>query len=84
MDIAIHWGVLRYLRQAVGANPVILVTAIILDLLVLGGFIWVKIVSDPVVIGVAGLAMAVILLVESLFLANHQPSSVDVHHDHHG
>jgi len=84
MDIAIHWGVLRYLRRSVGANPVILTTAIILDLIVLGGFIWVKIVSDPIVIGVAALSMAVILLVESIFLANRQGSTSDAHHDHHG
>ena len=84
MDIAVHWGVLRYLRQAVGANPIILITAIILDLIVLGGFVWVKMVSDPIVIGVAGLAMAAILLVESIFLANRQASFDDDHHDHHG
>jgi amino acid transporter len=83
MDIAVHWGVLRYLRQAVGANPIILVIAIVLDLIVLGGFIWVKLMSDPVVIGVAALAMALILLAESIFLANRQTSSDDFDHDHH-
>ena len=84
MDIAIHWGVLRYLKQEVGANGAILVTAILLDLLVLGGFIWVKLVTDPVIIGVAALAMAVILFVESIFLANDPPSTDDSHHHHHG
>ncbi|KAA8981982.1 APC family permease [Halospina sp. K52047b] len=83
MDIAIHWGVLRYLKQEVGANGAILVTAILLDLLVLGGFIWVKLVTDPVVIGVAALAMAVILFVESVFLANN-PATPDDDHHHHG
>lgn len=84
MDIAIHWGVLRYLKQEVGANAAILVTAILLDLLVLGGFIWVKLVTDPVVIGVAALAMAVILFVESVFLANNHSPTDDSHHHHHG
>ena len=82
MDIAIHWGVLRYLRQTVNANPAILVTAILLDLIVLGGFIWVKITSDPVVVGVAALAMVVILFVESVFLANN-PIAPDEGHHHH-
>ncbi|XOZ34382.1 APC family permease [Halomonadaceae bacterium KBTZ08] len=83
MDIAIHWGILRYLRQAVGANPVILVTAIVLDLTVLGGFLWVKMVSDPIVIGIAGLAMAAILVVERIFLANRQASTGEQDHQHH-
>ena len=83
MDIAIHWGVLRYLKRDVGANAAILVTAIVLDLLVLGGFVWVKLISDPVVIGVAALAMAVILFVESVFLANN-PTPTDDNHHHHG
>lgn len=39
MDIAIHWGVLRYLRRDVGANVVVLVTAIVLDAVVLGAFL---------------------------------------------
>jgi hypothetical protein len=36
MDIAIHWGVLRYLRKDIKANIWVPATAIILDLLVLG------------------------------------------------
>jgi amino acid transporter len=68
MDIAVHWGVLRYLRQEVGARLSILITAIILDLIVLAGFIWIKIISDPLVVGVAGVVMLAILIMEVLFL----------------
>jgi amino acid transporter len=68
MDIAIHWGVLRYLRKEVGANLSILIVAIILDLIVLAGFVWVKMSSDPLVVGVAGAAMLAILIMEILFL----------------
>ncbi len=68
MDIAIHWGVLRHLRKEVGARPVIPVTAIVLDLIVLGGFLWVKIVSDPLVLIVAATVMAAILITEFFFL----------------
>ncbi|MGV8843851.1 MAG: APC family permease [Pseudomonas sp.] len=70
MDIALHWGILRYLRQDIHANLLILVTAIMLDLLVLGGFIWVKFMSDPLVIGVAIISMVIIAIVEILFLRN--------------
>ncbi|NIV36919.1 MAG: hypothetical protein GWN58_48030, partial [Anaerolineae bacterium] len=44
--------------------------------------IWVKITSDPVVVGVAALAMVVILFVESVFLANN-PIAPDEGHHHH-
>jgi amino acid transporter len=72
MDIAVHWGVLRYLRHEVGARLSILITAIILDLIVLTGFVWIKLFSDPLVIGVAGFVMLAILIVEVLFL-RHNP-----------
>ena len=39
MDIAIHWGVLRYLREDVKASAWVPVMDILLDLLVLGGFV---------------------------------------------
>ncbi|PAU80347.1 amino acid permease [Halovibrio salipaludis] len=81
MDIAIHWGVFRYLRHEVAARPGILLTAIVLDGLVLAGFLWVKLFSDPLVVGVAGLAMAAILVSESLFLG-HQSPDAPTHGDH--
>lgn len=68
MDIAIHWGVFRHLRQEIGARSSILISAIVLDLVVLAGFLWVKISSDLLVVGVAGIIMLSILIVESLFL----------------
>ena len=42
MDIIIHWGVLRRMREEVDANPVILVSAIILDAVALIAFIVMK------------------------------------------
>jgi amino acid transporter len=70
MDIAVHWGILRYLRKDIHANLLILVTAIMLDLLVLGGFLWVKVMSDPLVVWVAIAGMAIIAIVEIVFLRN--------------
>lgn len=70
MDIAVHWGILRYLRRDIHANVLILVTAIMLDLLVLGGFLWVKVMSDPLVVGVAITGMVIIAIVETVFLRN--------------
>ena len=70
MDVAIHWGVLRHLRDEVGARSVFPIVAIILDLIILAGFIWIKINSDPLVVGVAGTVMLAILILEALFLRN--------------
>jgi len=75
MDIAIHWGVLRHLKIEIEANPVIPVMAIVLDLIVLGGFLWVKGSSDPLVLIVAAAVMAAILITEFFFLRSRSTSS---------
>ncbi len=79
MDIAIHWGVLRHLRESVGANRIIPSIAILLDVLVLAGFVWVKANSDPLVLIVATIVMAVLLVGEWLFLANRDKSENSDH-----
>jgi amino acid transporter len=82
MDIAVHWGVLRYLRHEIGARLEILLGAIILDLIVLSGFLWVKISSDPLVVGVAAILMLAILVTELVFL-HQNPIKPDSHeHEH--
>lgn len=68
MDIAVHWGVLRHLRADVGANPFILGSAIILDVIVLGAFIVVKAQTDMLVVVVSLLAMLLIFAGTKLFL----------------
>jgi amino acid transporter len=83
MDIAVHWGVLRHLRKEIDANPVIPVMAIILDLIVLGGFLWVKGTSDPLVLIVAAAVMAAILITEFFFLRS-RPSEGQSEHSHSG
>lgn len=79
MDIAIHWGVIRHLRSEIKANPVIPVIAIILDLIILGGFFWVKGASDPLVLVVAIGFMAVILVAEFFFLKSKPPEDQPKH-----
>ena len=87
MDIALHWGVLRYLRKDVKASIWVPGTAIILDLTALGGFVWVKLNSDPFVIGVAVVTMIVIAVAAQLFLTSSaRKKAVDdenTHADHH-
>lgn len=74
MDIAIHWGVLRHLRKEVSANAGILVTAIMLDVLVLAGFIWVKFTTDRFILVVATLLIVFIIVAERLFLSTRSRS----------
>jgi|TARA_R110002072_G_scaffold35257_3_gene104561 amino acid transporter len=80
MDIAIHWGVLRHLHSELGARREIVAIAIVLDLVVLTGFVMVKIAGDPLVIGVACIAMAAILFGEAMFLRKNPITSEQ--HDH--
>lgn len=68
MDIAIHWGVIRYLREEIEARAWVPATAIFLDLLALGGFVWVKLNADPFVIGIAVVTMIFIAIGELIFL----------------
>lgn len=68
MDIIIHVGVLRHLVEETKVKPVIVVTAVILDVIVLGAFIWVKLMNDPFIIVFSAISIPVIFIVESLFL----------------
>lgn len=68
MDIGIHWGVLRYLRKEVAAKPVILITAIVLDAIVLGAFLTVKAQSDVLIVVVALIGLVAVFGGEWLFL----------------
>jgi hypothetical protein len=68
MDIAVHWGVFRHLRDEVGASAAILVTAMVLDVIVLGALLAVKASTDMTVIYVSLIGLAVIFIGERLFL----------------
>lgn len=68
MDIAIHWGVFKNLRNEIGANPFILVSAIILDFFVLSGFLWIKGAADPFIVILALISMTAIFTFEFMFL----------------
>ncbi len=68
MDIGIHYGILKNLRKEIKANASIIITAIILDLIVLGAFLWIKLSSDVLVVIVAAVLMVLIYLGEKWFL----------------
>jgi amino acid transporter len=71
MDIAIHWGLLRHLRAQVEFKPAIVVSAIVLDVIVLGAFVWVKATTDAVSLYAAAGGIILILLGERFFMRSH-------------
>jgi len=73
MDIIIHWGVFRHLRQEIGAVGAILLSAIALDIVVLAAFTALKWKSDPLIVLVSiGMMVAVFAFV-GLFLRHRPP-----------
>lgn len=75
MDIAIHWGVYRYLRKDINAKSAILITAIVLDIIVLGAFVWIKVRSDTLVVWVSLIGFALVFLGERYFISKHRISN---------
>lgn len=84
MDIVIHWGVFRYLRDDVEAQGWILLSAIFFDLVVLGAFLMMKAKSDPWIIGIAFAGIIVIIGFEKYYLSNKRSLTDTSMHDGHG
>lgn len=68
MDMIVHFGVLKHLRHKVGANPIIVTIALILDGVILSAFILLKIKSDLFVVIVSGIIVTLLFVVEKLYL----------------
>lgn len=72
MDMIIHWGVYRHLREKVNAKSGIVVTALILDAIVLLAFVWVKITTDWLIVIVSIFFILFIFIGEHFFLKKRQ------------
>ena len=68
MDIGLHWGLLRNLKNKVQFSKTIVVLAILLDAIVLTGFLWIKAKVDLPLIIVAFSLMVIIFFGEKWFL----------------
>lgn len=68
MDIAVQWGVLRYLAAEIGANRLIVIAAIVLDGIALLALLAVKAGTDSVVIYASIIGLMLIFAGERLFL----------------
>lgn len=68
MDMIVHWGVLKKLRKEVKANAIILITALLLDLIVLMAFLWIKFNADSFVVIISVIFIALVFAGEWLFI----------------
>lgn len=68
MDMIVHWGVFKHLRKDVNAHGMILISALILDLVVLIAFLWVKASSDIFVVIVSAIGIILVFAGEKWFL----------------
>jgi len=69
MDILIHYGVLKNAdKSEVKFSPWVLKSSLTLDLIVLGGLLYVKGNDDPILLIIAAIVMIVIFIVEKYFL----------------
>ncbi len=75
MDIVIQWGVLRNLRNKVEASPYVIVIAMVLDIIVVGAFLWTKASSDRIIVIIPIVLIRLIFSGEKLFLSRLRKSS---------
>ena len=68
MDIAIHFGAIKHLKNDAEINVFFPVMAIILDLVVLVAFCWIKLQSDVLIIWITIAVLIVLTITELLFL----------------
>lgn len=68
MDMLVHWGVFRHLRKEVGARGSVLLAAIAADAVILVAFAGVKLDSDPAIVVIAAVLIAIVFGLEALFL----------------
>ncbi len=72
MDMVVHWGVLTRLRKDVNANPVIVITALLFDAIILVAFLWIKASSDLFVVALSFVMMVLIFAGVKWFLYRKQ------------
>ncbi len=83
MDMAVHWGVLRHVRDKVDANRWIPSIALLFDVVILAAFLWMKANSDMLVIWVALVGIVFIFAGEKLFLSWKDEDDESDHSDAH-
>ena len=71
MDIIFQWGVLRGIREDINARASIISVSIVLNIIALSAFVWMKIQTDIFIIVLAILVIIVIFIGEQYFLKSY-------------
>ncbi len=79
MDMAVHWGVMRHLRDDVNAKTWILVSAILFDAVALFAFLMIKGSADPLIVVIALISIAALFLFERYFLSRRRSNRESEH-----
>ena len=79
MDIAIHWGLIRHLRDRIEFRMSIVATAIVLDVVVLAAFVWIKATSDPTILAVAAIGIGMTIGGERWLMRSHTDDDGTMH-----
>jgi len=69
MDMIVHWGVFRFMRRQVNANPVVVILALVFDAIVLIAFTTMKLRTDPAIVLYAGIAISLVFAFQRLYLS---------------
>jgi amino acid transporter len=71
MDIIFQWGVLKRIKEDVNAKASIITVAIVLDIIALSAFIWMKIQTDILIVILAVILIIIIFMGEQYFLKSY-------------
>ena len=71
MDIIFQWGVLRQIREDINARASIITVAILLDIIALSAFIWIKIQTDSLIVILAVILIITLFMGEQYFLKSY-------------
>lgn len=68
MDMTIHWGVWKNLKPEIGANGLVILSALFFDAVVLTAFSGMKLQSDPWIVTIAAVAIVVVFIAQRFYL----------------
>jgi len=69
MDMIVHWGVFRYVRNEIEANAIVIVLALVFDAIVLVAFTVMKLQSDPAIVLYALVGITSVFAFQRIYLS---------------
>lgn len=69
MDMIVHWGVWRFMRDQIEAKGLVILTALVLDAVVLAAFTVMKLRSDPTIVVIAIVSIVTVFVLQRIYLS---------------